>query len=206
MFLPPKLPKGFTLIEVLVVAGIATFIVVSLVSNSLRTRVNVNETARTLVSDIRTAQANALSAKQYINPTNGAVSYRCGYGVSHVTNDTTGYFLYTGGTFNSGGGCTESQRYGGSGTPIVVSRIIDSRLEIIDNVSGSKFEDIYFEAPGGKIYIKNAHRPTEVSKNKSQILIRKKGSTCPSVDCVYVCVYSFGRIESRSTVCPDLAP
>jgi len=189
---------GFTLLEVLIVASISMLITVSLVTNLIKTRVSISETAQLLISDIRTAQADALASRQFLS--GGVYSYRCGYGFSHTNNDTAGYFLYAG-DVNSGGNCPGSRQFSnGTDTPLYLSRILNSNIETVES---NQYKDIYFESPNGKIYINNQHQPTNRNQNKSEILIRKKGATCPSPDCIYVCAYSFGRIEARATVCPD---
>lgn len=198
-----KKEGGFTLIEVLIVATISSVVVISLLTNFLRSEANVNETAQALISDIRTVQANTLNSKQFRDPVSGSMSYRCGYGLDHQHNNTTSYFLYAG-LVNSSSICSGDKEYkNNSSTPVIITKSIDSRLELVEN---SLYKDMYFEVPDGKIYIKNKHSPSNIGQNKSQILIRKKGASCPSKDCLYVCVYAFGRIESRSTACPDLLP
>lgn len=192
---------GFTLIEILVVFAISALVVINLLTNVLRTRINLVEVASIIISDIRTVQANALASKQYVDPTTGVTSYRCGYGLSHTNNDTAGYFLYAG-NFNAGGNCPGSEQYTGSDNPIFFTRILDSRVETVES---NDYKDIYFESPNAKIYIKNKSCPANANQNKSQILLRRKNKTCPSADCIYICVYAFGQIESRKDPCPDIA-
>ena len=194
------LSAGFTLIEMLVVFTITILIVLSLLSNVLKSRLNIQEVVRITISDIRTAQANTLASKQFIDPSTGLASFRCGFGLSHDNGDTTGYFLYAGADSTTGN-CGSARQFGNStDTPIFTTRILDSRLETIDD---NNFKDIYFESPDGKIYIKNQHNTSNENQNKSRILIRKKGASCPSSNCVYICVYASGKIESRTTDCTN---
>lgn len=199
-----SLNSGFTLIEVLTVFTITTFIAVSLLTSIIRSKPNLTEAAQVLMSDIRTIQANALASKQFRDPATGVLSYRCGYGLSHFNSNDDLYFLYAGRVFNAAGNCPGSKIYtsGGGNTPIFFTRTLDSRLE---SVTDSDFRDIYFESPDGRVFINNNDCPVGGGASKSQIIIRKKGVACPSVDCTYVCVYAFGKIESRTDVCPDIA-
>lgn len=199
----PKLSShGFTLIEVLTVFFITTFIAVSLLTSVLRAKPSLIEATQILMSDIRTVQANALASKQFRDPATGVFSYRCGYGLSHFNTTTASYFLYAG-RVNSGGNCSGTKIYtNGANTPIFFTRILDPRLELVIN---SDFRDVYFESPDGRVFINNNNCPISASAGKSQIILRRKGVACPSMNCVYVCVYAFGRIESRADACPNIA-
>lgn len=196
--------SGFTLIEVLTVFTITTFIAVSLLISIIRAKPNLIEASQVLMSDIRMVQANALASKQFLDPATGISSFRCGYGLSHLNSTDDSYFLYAGRVFNSAGNCPGSKVYtsGGGNTPIFFTRTLDSRLEL---VTDSDFRDIYFESPDGRVFINNSNCPVGGGAGKSQIIIRKKGVACPSVDCTYVCVYAFGKIESRTNACPNIA-
>lgn len=187
--------KGFSLVELLVVISVSAYFMMNLLGGILRNKLNIAEVTRIILSDIRTAQANALASKQYQG------THRCGYGISHVNNDTTGYFIYAG-QVNTGSNCDTSTRYNAvSDAKIFLTRIFDSRLEVVDD---NDYEDIYFQSPDAKIYIKNQHMPGNRSTNLSRILVRKKGTTCPSPNCIYICIYAFGRIETRGDECPSL--
>ncbi len=195
--------SGFTLIEVLTVFSITTFIAVSLLVSIIRSKPNFTEAAQVLMSDIRTIQANALASKQYRDPTTGVVSYRCGYGLSHPNSTDDSYFLYSGRLFNGAGNCPGSKKYSNeSNTPTVFTRTLDPRLELVTN---SQFRDVYFQSPDGRVFIDNSDCPVGGGAGKSQIIIRKKGVACPSADCTYVCVYASGKIESRTDACPNIA-
>lgn len=203
---------GFTLIEVLIIAGISIFLTISLLNSSIfRTRINFDETARTVIADIRLAQANSLASKQFKNPSTGLLENRCGYGI--YWQNTTSYYLYTGRVPPS---CSPHQ-FSNNSVDVVITRVLDPRLEILNPTTGAQcsaygmppsdcpnFKDIFFESPHGKMWIGNQANPSNDSNNRSQILIRKIGATCPSSDCIYICVYSFGRIEQRTNACPKL--
>jgi len=196
--------SGFTLIEILVVMGIFGLVTYGLLNNVLRSRVNIKSAARVVMSDIRQAQANSLSSKQY------AGVHRCGYGIAPDTSSpNSSYFFYASNPVPANGNC------GGNGggnwqynpqqdTPIILTRILDPRLELFDPSGNPKpnFEDITFESYNGNIHINNLHRPNNQSQNRSQIGIRKKGTTvCTPETCIFVCIYAFGRIQTRSTEC-----
>lgn len=197
------LSSGFTLIEVLTVFSVTIFITISLLANISRGKPNLVEASQVLMSDIRLVQANALASKQFIDPVTGVSSYRCGYGLSHFNTTADSYFLYTG-RLNSTGNCPGSKTYTSEGnTPTVFTRILDSRLELV--VTGGQFRDVYFESPDGRVFINNSSCPVGGGSGKSEIVVKRKGVTCPSVDCTYVCVYAFGKIESRTNACPDIS-
>lgn len=195
--------SGFTLIEVLTVFTITTFITTILLTSIIRAKPNLTEAAQVLMSDIRTVQANALASKQFRNPDTGIYSYRCGYGLSHPNGNDNQYFLYAGRLFDGAGNCPGSKAYSNGGdTPTIFTRTLDSRLEL---VTDAQFRDVYFQSPDGRFFINNNDCPVGGGSGKSQIIIRKKGVVCPSADCIYVCVYAFGKIESRASACPNIA-
>lgn len=189
-----KQQKGFSLIEILVVAGIFAFITASLLSNVLRSRLNIIEVAKIVVSDIRTAQANSLAAKQY----NG--QHRCGYGIYLDPADNSKYSVYVGRSPTSTG-CPSNWEYNiTQDTRIVYTRILDSRLELFDPDSNSRpnYYDISFEPYNGTINIKNTHNPINSQANLSQIGIKERNKACGPKNCIFICVYSFGRISTRT--------
>ena len=195
-----KLSVGFTLIEVLTVFFITTFIMVSLLSSLIRAKPSLTEASQVLVADIRMVQANALASKQFMDPITGVSSYRCGYGLTRFSNES--YYLYAG-RYNDTGNCPAAKIYNNENTtPIFFGRTLDSRLELVINAD---FRDIYFESPDGNIFINNNSCPVNANVGKSQIIIRKKRTACPSTSCTYICVYAFGKIESRASPCPDIA-
>lgn len=198
--------SGFTLIEVLIVASISVFVSINLLTNFLRSKANLAETARTLIADIRNAQANALASRQYISPT-GVATHRCGYGIHQL--DSSSYIIYVGRVFGATGSCPNDYKFGtATDTPILKIGVLDSQTEFYDaNGPGPapNFYDVLFEPPDAYIWLDNQHVLSGMNpRTKSEIVIRKKGATCPSVNCIYVCVYASGRIEQRSTECPNV--
>ena len=212
--------RGFTLIEILIVSSLTIFLTLNLLSNFIRSRLNISEVARIVVSDIRTAQANALSSKQYKDPITGLVTYRCGYGLHKLDSSesaaqnppvpaNSSYFIFVGRDAQSSGCPAANNAYQSSqDMAVVFTRVLDSRLELLSPTTGNnpRFDDIYFKVPDGKIFINNLHDlgPNPPRKNKVQIIVRKIGVNCPSSDCVYICVYASGKIETRSNVCDPL--
>jgi prepilin-type N-terminal cleavage/methylation domain-containing protein len=196
-----RLEDGLTIIELLVVIAIIGLLSYNLISSVLRTRINIYKAARVVIADIRTAQANALSSKQY-NGTN-----RCGYGVAEDSSFPDRYFIYASNPTvpNNPDGCNGNWKYNtAQDTPVIFTRILDPRLELFDPNGNPRpnFYDITFEPYNGNIRIDNLHMPSNQNQNLSQIAIRKKGvTTCTPDTCIYVCVYAFGRIQTRSTEC-----
>lgn len=203
-----KTNLGFTLVEILVIIGITAFLTMNLISSVLKSRISLAETVRIVVSDIRTAQANSLASKQYQG------THRCGYGLfldlnsqNNYTNDR--FILYVGRLPQANGCDANNWKFNtAQDTPIIYTRILDSKLEFWDPNGNTRpnTNDITFEPYNGHIRIDNMDpliHSTNQNQNLSQIVIRKKGATCPSVNCAYICVYAFGRISVRSDqACP----
>lgn len=199
--------KGLTLIEILIVMSITGLLVMTLISGLLRGRVDLFDTARIVIADVRIAQGNALAAKQY----NG--TYRCGYGLFWL--NETSYYLYTGRDPNTN--CSPHRFNDNLSTPVILTRAMHPDLEILNPTTGvgcanagmgancPNFKDIFFQAPNADIWIGNQQQPNNQNNNLSQILIRKRGTLCSTLNCAYVCVYAFGRIEMRNTPCPKMA-
>jgi len=213
--------RGFTLIEILIVSSLTIFLTLNLLSNFIRSRLNISEVARIVVSDIRTAQANTLSSKQFKDPITGLITYRCGYGLHKLDSSesaaqnppipvNSAYFIFVGRVAQSSGCPAANNAYQPSQDSLVVfTRVLDARLELLSPTTGNeaRFDDIYFKVPDGQIFINNQHDPDQTNparKNKAQIIIRKIGAVCPSSNCVYICVYAKGKIETRNTVCDPI--
>ena len=209
-----KKNRGFTLIEILIVAGLAIFIEMSLLTSFLSSKVNLAEVNRIMIADIRQAQADTISSKQFKS------TFRCGYGLHMLTSSQAStqepfgqsYYIFT--TKGDPSSCGNFL-YQPSDSDVVTSRILDPKIEVCapptgqDNcgASGSfpRFTDIFFKTPNGATYIDNKACPIgNASQGYSQILIRKKGASCPSSNCTYICVYASGKIESRQNACPAL--
>jgi type II secretory pathway pseudopilin PulG len=72
--------KGLTLIEILVTSSLIVFMTTLLLRNFSTTRLNLNNLANVVASDIRLAQQVALSSHQFQGPADPAPRNRCGYG------------------------------------------------------------------------------------------------------------------------------
>lgn len=214
-----SLRAGFTLIEVLVVMAITVYLTLNLLSNFLRSDINLDEMASIVVSDIRKAQADALASKQYNN------TFRCGYGfhmltASQATTEqpfSQTYYVYT--SRQAPPNCGNYD-YQPNDSDVVTLRVLDSRLRICGPTSGqdsvcnlvangnnvAKSRDIFFSSPFAKTYIggQACPIPGQAVTSYSQILLIKEGATaadCAAGKCRYICIYGSGKIEARSSAC-----
>jgi prepilin-type N-terminal cleavage/methylation domain-containing protein len=170
--------KGFTLIEVLIVASITVLITGFLVVNFSRLRTDLNQTTLTVQDAIREAQSNALSG-ELIRGT-----YRCGYGVHF---DAKGYVLYAGPDSSTVSCATQNKNYEPGTDAIVRSALLQNNvLEIV-----LPAPDIFFEPPGPTTYINNV----STAGTNATILIRTPNAACPSSDCRNIYVNTSGRIQ-----------
>lgn len=74
--------KGFTLIEILVTAGLIVFVTSLVIKNFSASRLNLERVANVVASDIRLAQQLALSSHQFQGASDPAPRNRCGYGIT----------------------------------------------------------------------------------------------------------------------------
>ena len=168
---------GFTLIEILVVAGIAGFIATTVIINFSRTRLDLNETANILVSDMRNAQAQAASSVKY-----GGV-LRCGYGIRYI--DSVSYAVYAGPSTASTDCTAQNRNFGAEDIVSSTKNFLDTRVEF-----KSSFNDIFFEPPDPKTYLNN-----NAALGLSQIItIGKINGSCPS-NCKTIIIYTSGKID-----------
>lgn len=180
---------GFSLIEVVVVAGITALLVSFMVVNFPRTRLDLDETTNVIIAEIRSTQARAVSGNQY----SGHV--RCGYGIHYET--TTSYSIYTGPDSQATTCSTQNRNFDGSDSKIRIINLISSKLEFKNT---PPFKDIFFEPPNPNVFIDGSW-----SLQSSQpITIGKKNTTCSSTTCKTICVYASGKIETLSGLvsCP----
>lgn len=168
---------GFTLIEILVVAGITGFIASAIIINFSRTRLDLNETASIFVSDTRIAQSQAASSTKY----GGAI--RCGYGIRYI--DSTSYAVYAGPDTASADCAAQNKNFGAEDTAISVKSFLDTRVEFKNS-----FYDIFFEPPDPKTYINN-NATLGISQT---ITLGKKNAVCPS-DCKTITIFTSGKID-----------
>lgn len=170
--------RGFTLVEVLVVASITVFITGFLVTNFSRTRVDLNQTSILVLDAIREAQNLALSGSL----THGA--YRCGYGVRFEARSVRVYAGPDASTVSCGG---ENRDYEG-GIDETLRQVVlpSSTLEIVQPT-----EDIFFEPPNPTTYIGNSNA---IGKTET-IVLKRVSATCPSGDCRSILITTAGRIQ-----------
>ena len=182
--------KGFTLIEVLIVAAITGFIITFLLINFSRTRINFAEETNAFKSKVRIAQTKAVSSARFNN------SIRCGYGVRYITNQS--YAIYVGENASALDCATQNKDDDPTG-----GADNDADFEII-NFADLKvefktvFRAVYFEPPDPKTFIIDSggtvHDVNDEPNYGLGITIGKIGGTCPQ-DCKTIDVFTSGKIE-----------
>lgn len=188
--------RGFTLVEVMIVAAITGMITTFLLLNFSNTRRNLESVTNQVMGHIRKVQAMATSSKQY------AGTYRCGYGI--VPSSATRYNIYAG-PVSSASCVTENRNYDGSDTidsvefPAFV--LPDANIEFKEQSPGVYFSNIFFEPPDPKTYINNT---ALLSTAPARITIGLKGKDCSNPkDCRAICIFTSGAIDvQRDLTCP----
>ena len=171
--------RGFTLIEIITVAGIIGFVGVFLIISFSRNRTNIEETASLFMSDVREAQSRAVSSVKLSGHNT------CGYGITYI--NSTHYALYGGPDASTNNCASLNRNYDGGQDTIVFTRAItDTRLQF-----SGVFSDIFFEPPDPKTYFNNNSALTQPSQN---ITISKIGGTCPN-DCRTIKIFISGKLE-----------
>jgi len=182
--------RGFTLIEVLIVAAITGFITTFLLINFSRTRINFAEETNIFKSKVRIAQTKAISSTRLNN------SIRCGYGVRYINSQS--YAIYVGESANALNCATQNKDYNPTGgadndADIEILNFTDSRIEF-----KTVFRAIYFEPPDPKTFIIDSggtvHNVNDEPNYNLGITIGKIGGACPQ-DCKTVNVFTSGKIE-----------
>ncbi len=172
--------KGFTLIEVLVVAAITGIISTLMLLSFQRTRVDLNESGSVFVADLRAAQSKALASTKYDSGSGSKI--RCGYGVHYV--DSTSYSVYAGPDASSAD-CSSFNRNLDGGDATVTTKVFgNEKVEF-----KATFNDIFWEPPYPYTYINNSSASASIT-----VTIGKKGGTCPQ-DCKTINVSTSGKIE-----------
>lgn len=180
--------RGFTLIEMLVVAAIVGFITTFMLINFSRTRTNILEESGTFTSKIRIAQTKAVSSAKF----NGSI--RCGYGVRYINGQS--YAIYVGENATSLSCSGQNKDYNPTGgnpdtdADVEIVNFADQRIEF-KNI----FRAIYFEPPDPKTFVIDSGGTVHNEANYNlPITIGKIGSTCPQ-DCKIINVSTSGKIE-----------
>lgn len=180
--------KGFTLLEVIIVASITGFITTFLLINFSRTRINFAEEANIFASKFRIAQTRAVSSTKF----NGSI--RCGYGVRYINNRS--YAIYTGESASAFNCAVQNKDY----NPVGGNPDTDANVEVV-NFANTRiefktvFRAIYFEPPDPKTFIIDSGGTVHNEPNYTlPITIGKVGGTCPQ-DCKTINVFTSGKIE-----------
>ena len=182
--------KGFTLVEVVIVAAITGFIAAFLLINFSRTRINFNEEANTFKSKFRIAQTKAVSSAGFNN------SIRCGYGIRYINNQS--YAIYVGENASIFNCAAVNKDYNPTGGPnndsyIETVKFVDSRVEF-----KTVFRSIYFEAPDPKTFIIDSvgviHNVNAEPGYSLNVTIGKIGIACPQ-NCKTINISTSGKIE-----------
>ncbi|MBI2674225.1 MAG: prepilin-type N-terminal cleavage/methylation domain-containing protein [Candidatus Yanofskybacteria bacterium] len=179
--------RGFTLIEVLVVAAITGFITTFLLINFSRTRINFAEEANIFSSKFRIAQTKAVSSAR------SSGSIRCGYGIRYINNQS--YAVYVGENASVLNCSTQNKDYNPTGgvdndATIETINFSDSKIEF-----KTVFRAIYFEPPDPKTFIIDSGGTVHNEPNYNLgITIGKVGGTCPQ-DCKTINIFTSGKIE-----------
>ena len=180
--------RGFSLIEILIVAALTALMASILIKNFSTRRFDFDQVANQVEADVRLAQTYSLAAKRINN------TFRCGFGVTRVS--TTTYNIYAG-KDSPTNSCTPSFIFiNAATTPIVKTIILDPRV-VID-----PFLDVFYLPPDPRLYISNGASPTITPL---LITLRKLPAANCSVqtECRYICICPPGRIEvyKNSALC-----
>lgn len=172
--------RGFTLIEVLVVAAITGIISTFMILNFQRTRLDLNESSGIVIADLRAAQSKALASTKYDSGSGPTI--RCGYGVHYVS--LTSYSIYVGPDASSNNCPTFNRNLDGTDTTVSTKVFVNEKVEFKD-----VFSDIFWEPPHPYTFLNNSSASASIN-----ITIGKKGGTCPQ-DCKTINVSTSGKIE-----------
>lgn len=174
--------KGFTLVEVLVVAAITGFISTFMLLNFQRSRIDLTLSTNEVIGSLRSAQTRSLASTQYDTGTGSKI--RCGYGIHYI--NPASYAMYVGPDAASVDCSTLNKNYDGADSIIQTNIFTDARVEF-----KSPFNDIFFEPPDPKTYLNN---DSTLGLPPQAITLGKIGGTCPN-DCKTINVYTSGKIQ-----------
>lgn len=169
--------KGFTIVEVIVVAAIIIVVTGFLITDFSRTKLDLNVAATASLDALREAQADAQAGRIF----QGA--YRCGYGIHF---EATSYIIYAGPNSSLVNCATDNRNYN-AGTDLIVRQQLlqNLNLEYVPSV------DVFFEPPNPTTYIGGS----SAAGVSTTISLRIKGATCPSANCKTIYVETSGRNE-----------
>lgn len=168
--------RGFTLIEVLIVAVITVALTAALVQNFSRTRSEVPRTAAGIANDIRLAQNRAVSGALH-----GGV-HRCGYGVYF---EDSRYVVYAGPEPDPLTGCVADnfQWDPGEDSPVLIVPIPPG-LQV-------SLGDVYFEPPFPTTYVNGA------PDRDLSVQLTESGADCPSPGCRIITINAAGQVQTQ---------
>lgn len=172
--------RGFTLIEILVVAAITGIISTFMLLNFQRTRIDLSESGSVVIADLRATQSKALASTRYDSGLGSKI--RCGYGVRYLS--LTSYSIYTGPDATSNNCQSLNRNFDGADTVVSTKNFENKNVEF-KNI----FSDIFWEPPHLYTYINNSSVSASIT-----ITIGKKGGVCPG-DCKTINVSTSGKIE-----------
>lgn len=180
--------NGFSLLELLIVAGITGFITTFLLISFPRTRIDFDEESNIFISKVRIAQTRSVSSTKFND------TIRCGYGIRYINSQS--YGIYVGENASILNCPSQNKDY----NPVNGDSNTDQDFEII-NFSDSRlefkttFRAIFFEPPDPKTYIIDSagtvHGETSYTL---PITVGKVGGACPQ-DCKTINVSASGKIE-----------
>ena len=183
--------RGFTLLEVAIVASITGFITTFMLINFTRTRINFAEEINIFTSKFRVAQTKAVASTRF----NGFI--RCGYGVRFINNQS--YAVYAGENASVLDCATQNKDY----NPVGGNPNTDGDIEIV-NFSNTKiefktvFRAIFFEPPDPQTFIIDSggavHNVNDEPSYSLGVTVGKIGGTCPQ-DCKTINIFTSGKIE-----------
>ncbi|MDO8658698.1 MAG: type II secretion system protein, partial [Candidatus Levybacteria bacterium] len=153
--------KGFTLIEILVVATITGIISTIMLLNFQRSRLDLNEGSGILLADLRATQSKALASTKY--DSGSGLKIRCGYGVHYV--DLTSYSIYVGPDANSNDCPFLNRNLDGADTTVSTKKFVNEKIEFKNT-----FNDIFWEPPHPYTYLNNSSASASIT-----ITIGKRG-------------------------------
>lgn len=180
--------KGFTLIEVLIVAAITGFVTTFLLLNFSRTRIDFNEISNEFISKVRIAQTKTVSSTRYNS------SIRCGYGIKYINNRS--YVVYVGENATIAPCSSRDKDYNPiGGNPDTDAQIESITFPDLQTEFKTSFRAIFFEPPDPKTYIVDSSGTVHGEANYSlPITIGKIGGICPQ-DCKTINISTSGRVE-----------
>lgn len=182
--------KGFTLLEVAIVAGITAFITTFMLINFSRSRINFAEKTNIFILKFRIAQTKAVASARF------NTSIRCGYGVRYINNQS--YAVYAGENASVFDCATQNKDYNPTGGPdndsdIEIVSFTDTKVEF-----KTVFRAIFFEPPDPRTFIIDSggavHNVNSEPSYSLGITVGKIGGTCPQ-DCKTINVFTSGKIE-----------